>query len=238
MVQTAINDLRLFQRDFTSIRKTTETFIIWAKTELISKEIDATIEEKFPEVRRRTVKTFFDEASVDEQPYTEIDKFRVNTFNVLIDTALNSMETRFSKNMDLCRDLAVLDPNNFEQIACDDSFESLSVCMESLSVKIIKYNSSATPENLKEELLNFAKNWNRFKLTIEDSYVMTRSSDFEELEIDVEEKSDDIFSSIKCMLCKNCALCCYSVILKYNMFQGAYSSLFTAYQYLLTLPIS
>ncbi|KYN03424.1 hypothetical protein ALC62_05732 [Cyphomyrmex costatus] len=41
-----------------------------------------------------------------------------------------------------------------------------------------------------------------------------------------------------CKSCKNCARCCYAIIIKYNMFQGAYSALATAYQYLLTLPIS
>lgn len=40
----------------------------------------------------------------------------------------------------------------------------------------------------------------------------------------------------KCKTCKNCIACCYNVLLRYNLYSLAYSSLFNAYK--LTLALS
>lgn len=36
--------------------------------------------------------------------------------------------------------------------------------------------------------------------------------------------------------CKNCAVCCYNILMKYKLYCDAYSKLTLAYKYLLTLP--
>lgn len=38
--------------------------------------------------------------------------------------------------------------------------------------------------------------------------------------------------------CKNCVICCYNVLVKYNLFANAYQTLTIAYQYILTLPVT
>jgi hypothetical protein len=38
--------------------------------------------------------------------------------------------------------------------------------------------------------------------------------------------------------CKNCVICCYNVLVKYNLFANAYPTLTIAYQYILTLPVT
>ena len=38
--------------------------------------------------------------------------------------------------------------------------------------------------------------------------------------------------------CKNCAVCCYSVLRNYNLYNCAYPNLTAAYKYLLTLSIT
>jgi len=63
------------------------------------------------------------------------------------------MSKRFLKNMDICRDLAILDSNHFEEIRSKKNLSDN--CMNYLSAKIIKYNFSATSSKLKEELVNF-----------------------------------------------------------------------------------
>ncbi|KYN13615.1 hypothetical protein ALC57_14192 [Trachymyrmex cornetzi] len=119
--------------------------------------------------------------------------------------------------------------------------------MNYLSAKIIKYNSSATSSKLKEELISFVTNWEKLKLTLENTYEINYNPDLNDTDnIDnsdyVEVHDAEICSMEKgkntCKSCKNCARCRYAIILKYNMFQGAYSALVTAYQYFLTLPIS
>lgn len=41
-----------------------------------------------------------------------------------------------------------------------------------------------------------------------------------------------------CKTCKNCACCRLMLLVKYNLYSNAYTNLFLAYNYLLTLPIT
>ena len=47
---------------------------------------------------------------------------------------------------------------------------------------------------------------------------------------------EDISITIKS--CKDCAVCCYRILKKFKLYADAYNSIFTCYQYLLTLPIT
>lgn len=38
--------------------------------------------------------------------------------------------------------------------------------------------------------------------------------------------------------CKNCVICCYNVLMVYNLFSNAYPTLTIGYQFLLTLPVT
>lgn len=40
------------------------------------------------------------------------------------------------------------------------------------------------------------------------------------------------------LTCKCCSICCYRLLVKYNLFSSAYSLLTLAYKYLLTLPVT
>jgi len=53
---------------------------------------------------------------------------------------------------------------------------------------------------------------------------------------DVDSNEKKIASSKMCKSCMNCSVCCYNVLLKYNLYSNAYSNLALAYKYLLTLP--
>ena len=61
----------------------------------ISLEID--VEQTFPVSRRRKHKTFFDEAEIQEVTIHPQEKFRIDTFNSLIDIVLGSLEERFKQ---------------------------------------------------------------------------------------------------------------------------------------------
>lgn len=121
--------------------------------------------------------------------------------------------------MNVCNDLAILDPNSFEDIEKNLKIATLN----NLSAKILKHDSTATPSELKSELISFAKNWSKFKTSIEEEYTVTIAKDD---------------NSNICKSCKNCAICVYRVLLKYNLFSSTYPKLSFAYNYLLTLPIS
>lgn len=180
------------------------------------------------------VKKRFDEKSKDESPSTEKDRFEITVYNVIMDTVVSSMEKRFSKNLDLRRDLAVLDPKYFTEISSSQKLPEN--CMVFLYKKIDKFNPLATPGTIKEELISFASNWDKLKLSLEEAYEIN----YEINDYDEEAENDMTPAEVKktCKSCTNCPVCCYLILHKCNMFQGTYSVLSTVYHYLLTLPIS
>lgn len=58
----------------------------------------------------------------------------------------------------------------------------------------------------------------------------------EEEEVLVDTQKNDNDSTTFCKSCKNCILCCYIVLTKYNLYCQTYSNLYLAYKYVLTLP--
>jgi len=42
--------------------------------------------------------------------------------------------------------------------------------------------------------------------------------------------------NMTCKSSKNCVVCCYNILQKYNLYCDAHASLFLAYKYVLTLP--
>jgi len=92
---------------------------------------------------------------------------------------------------------------------------------------------------LSDELLNFSKSWKYLKNSLEDEYhVHSLSNNMNDEDENQEE--EDLENQLKpCnSTCKNCAICCYRLLVKYNLFSNAYSLLTLAYKYLLTLPVT
>ena len=95
------------------------------------KDLEFNIENKFTITRTRKTQTFFDEKTKDEQI--------IDTFYVLMDNAVVSMEKRFGKNLSLSVDLSIFCPINFPGIKsnCIPN-QSLSY----ISAKVIVYKQS------------------------------------------------------------------------------------------------
>uniref|UniRef100_A0A6P7FLD5 Uncharacterized protein LOC114330583 n=1 Tax=Diabrotica virgifera virgifera TaxID=50390 RepID=A0A6P7FLD5_DIAVI len=165
MVNDSILSLKKMQRNFPDIEASADKFVGWAKLSFERRDFEFFIEEQLPEFRSKKKKKFFDEKTSDEIPVSPKENFRIVFFNVIADTAVESISRRFANNAELCRDLNILDPNNFEEIAKGELPEN---SLKILSEKLIQFDS--TPAKLKEELASFASNWKHIKLTIEDSY--------------------------------------------------------------------
>lgn len=53
----------------------------------------------------------------DEKCIYNIDRFKIEAHNILLDKVVESIHKRFSTtNSDLCADFALLDPTNFEEV--------------------------------------------------------------------------------------------------------------------------
>lgn len=71
-------------------------------------------------------------------------------------------------------------------------------------------------------------------MSIEDEYKVMNLEleDDNDSEIEAEVESEvEKRSHVKCKSCRNCVLCCYKLLIKYNLFSNAYQVLTVAYKY-------
>ncbi|XP_065678942.1 uncharacterized protein LOC124815047 [Hydra vulgaris] len=233
MISCAIQSLKEISRNFCVINEVSDEFVNYANNNLDEMECDVMLESKLPEIRRRQKKIMPGEKALDETTSNALKNFEVNVYNFAIDMAVQSMENRFSKNQSFYYDIGCLDPKNFTEPTPSNAFEKLSSVL-------IKFNPIATKQNLIEELNNFKKNWNLLKENVNDSFrkvsednVINDSDDD-----DNDDDNDKTISPSHCGACKNCPICCYNILQRYNMLSGTYATLGQAYKYLLTLSVT
>lgn len=106
--------------------------------------------------------------------------------------------------------------------------------MKKISQKLNSINPNVTQASLKEEFLDFINKFDGLKQNISFSYV-NENEDIDDFSLDEKEYPQ---SENSCNKCSNCIHCCYIILLRYSLYCSAYSSLFLAYKYILTLSIS
>lgn len=252
MIKTSTAELKKLQRDFETFEVLTKNFLSWANDQMGQREIEFDIENDFPAVRVRKVKTFFDE-KLSDQILDVKQKFKVDTLYMIMDTVVTSMEKRYENNLNLCADIAIFNPRNFNEIKTNGiPDKSLTYITE----KIIKFAPEASPSKIKEELTHFMTNWDLYKMTLQESYQSIAPEDPEIASLNDYDNNEEITVSValisadtsknqsvpikenQCNVCRNCVYCCYLAIIKYNMFQNAYPYLGKIYQFILTLPVT
>lgn len=166
-----------------------------------------------------------------------------------MDQIVTSMNERFLKNQNICKDFACLDPNNFKEI-CEKVPEN---ALDGLAVLLQKFKKEISKDLLQSELRDFAEKWEKFKDLLNDNRIdqsfnsMNYDSEFEsESEVEPEdnvnsevEDENDIKKKCKTSKnCKQCILCCFQVLTKFKLHTLAYSNLYLAYKFVLTLPFT
>ena len=184
------------------------------------------------------------EVSRDQLIINPLETYKITVHNIVLDTIINKLNERFTKHGSLYSDLSLLDPTNFKDINDTMSKEAFT----RLSDLIIFFDKTATPENLRHELFDFKEKWPSIKYTVPESYDKNVNdySDESSYESDSESIKNQLIlqgtHKEKCtnsnQFCKNCPVCCYIVISKYNMHTNTYKSLYTAYKFLLTLSVT
>ena len=142
--------------------------------------------------------------------------------NPILDVAIEAIHRRFLTHGTLIADLAWLDPRRFDQIRAitlpGNALKNLSMCL-------LKFDSRATVNELQSELKSFAAQWDRLKESHVDEY-KTRTAEEASAEF---EEDGGIVTKI-CNSCKDCPLCCYQVLRRFNMLSDAYHLLGLAYK--------
>ena len=127
------------------------------------------------------------------------------------------------------KDLACLSRLNFHEVQNlmpSDAFEELSVVLQ-------RFDPDATKDLLQGELLSLARNWFHLKVTFFEKYPIVRENQSD----DEESNTDCIPQETACKTCKNCAVCVYLTLERYNLFSAS----FLAHKYcliLLTLQVA
>ena len=116
MVKTAILCLKDFQRDLEGVIDSTNNFIRWVNEKIETFENAEEYDLDIEEIRVSKKKRMPGEICSDERQSNALSRFRIKTFNRILDKIVQSMESRFSNNFSVCKDLAVLNPKNFNEI--------------------------------------------------------------------------------------------------------------------------
>ncbi|KAE9541874.1 hypothetical protein AGLY_003865 [Aphis glycines] len=240
MVENTVKELKLLKRDEAGLKNCVGNFINTVNIKLDEKNqeensyTDFIIESELPTLRTRKKKKQFDDRAEDEPIIDPYKKFVVEVYNVVMGGVINIMEKRFLSNSKIYADLSCLFPSNFNDIKNGLPAEAFDVLVS----KLIKFDPEITTDKLRSELIHFSNNWDSLKKNIPESYTINHIDDE-----DNDDNDDNDEYNLKkhnncttLLTCKNCALCCYTLLMKYNLYSNAYSTLTLTYKFLLTLP--
>jgi len=143
---------------------------------------DLLVSSSLPVTRNIRKKRMYDELCEDETPELPLDKFRVETYQTIIDQIINSLNERFTENNQLIADIQYLIPTNFKQIEQ----------MPNTALKHLANLANLDHGQLCLELKNFSKVYPKLKMsTIEKTKQIYRQFDTES---DTDNDEDNICS--------------------------------------------
>ena len=145
-----------------------------------------------------------------------VQEFRVNVFNVIIDSASSAARNRFGQNENILQDIAFLDPHNF------------SLCREGIPedrLHTLADLAEVDRKHLCAELTAFAEHFDGIvnrEIRSNDTISYTHEADKE----------------IPCVsgLCQKCLPCVLLLLHKYNLHCISFTNLYVAYKVVLSLP--
>lgn len=238
MVSQTCSELKKIVRDFEGVQKVTDDFIIRANKEFEETETEIEIQTKFPQKRLKRRKLMSGETASNETVFDdETTAFKINVHNIIFSTVVASMERRFPANGKLYADFSYLDPKRFPEIRLN---KLQSGELNELSKLLLKFDETAIGENLRIELRNLALHWEKLKNSDLEDYKIIRedhsNEDNNDFTLETEEEV-----SLKCetrSACKNCVICCYKILQRFNLLTNSYNLIGLALKFLLTLSIS
>nr|XP_047140987.1 uncharacterized protein LOC101238791 [Hydra vulgaris] len=228
MVPKTIDTLKKYLEEFDIVLKATNNFVCKVNEKLEQHELEA--ENTLPEKRIRKKKVLSGETRPSEfEIHSDVlNSYKVKVHDVIFKRIIESMSKRFKKSQELYADFAILSPSNFEQLKAHSVPTS---ALNKLSEYLLPFDEEATAKNLRTELTSFASNWNNIKESLLSTYDIMdiNKESVEELEYNCRNS---------CTACENCTVCCYLILIQYNLISEAYANIGLAYKYTLSLPFT
>jgi len=167
------------------------------------------------------------EISKDDPTINQVNKNRINVFNVIYDQIINSIKQRFSEH-EIFSSISILDASNFVS-TLNLSHIDIAKRLIKLTSILNKFDPSLTVGTFTDEIKDFASKWPKTKQLADDDD-QEKLLQYDDNDEDNEEKIYENKNK-----CKDCIVCCFKVLQIYNLHSMAYSSLFLAYKFILTL---
>ena len=177
--------------------------------------------------RVRRKKRLDGEQCQDEALLDELQSFKVNTFNLIVDRIVTNLKTRFLDHEMLYKDFSCFDPKRFKEL------RTSGIPAAAMSKICDLLGSRVNKDDLSMQLESFANAFPRLAMSLPEEFETIRWDEDEDgVEADVTTCKQ---SSKRCLSCFTCA---YKVLHKHNLNCVAYSQLYTVCQFLLTLAVT
>jgi len=227
MVKQTMHTLNEQSRDFENILEASNTFTEWANITFNDRHLGLNIPREFAEHRISRKKIMAGEISKDDPTINQVNKYRINVFNVIYDQIINGIQHRFSEH-EIFSSISILDPSNFVS-TLNLSHIDIAKKLTRLTSILNKFEPSLTVGTFTDEIKDFASKWPKIKELVDDDD-QEKLLQYDDNNEDNEEKADENKNK-----CKYCIICCFKVLQIYNLHSMAYSSLFLAYKFIITL---
>lgn len=221
-------------RDFDSVKRAADIFVQWATAKLQEQDEDTELEvqTELPKKRIRKRKTMPGELAQDEVERDVEMSYKTKVHHIIMDTVTESIHQYFLTHGTLFADLAYLDPRRFSEIR-DNGLPKTS--LTELSRCLLKFDNRATVVTLQYELTSLAGQWEKLKKSAVEEYT-TRI--VRAIPMDGTDEEHIEIMNKSCSTCKNCAVCCYQLLQRYNLLTDAYHVIGFGYKFLLTLSVT
>ncbi|XP_067142277.1 uncharacterized protein [Centruroides vittatus] len=167
MVMNAIKLLKDISQKFNVVKNSADVFVNYVNNKLDEMQCDVEVEHTLPDIRIRKRKQMDSGETTDEPVRDSFKRYEISNYNHILNTAIQSMENRFTKNQLFYNDFACLHPKNFSENTPENAFQKLSSIL-------IQFNPEATQHNIISELQHFKTSWNILKENVSETHQIKR----------------------------------------------------------------
>ncbi|KAL4153712.1 hypothetical protein QTP88_001545 [Uroleucon formosanum] len=166
MVKQTTNTLNEQSRNFENILEASNTFTEWENMTFNDRHLGLNIPREFTERRISRKKITAGEISKDDPTINQVNKYRINVFNVIYDQIINSIKQRFSEH-EIFSSISILDPSNFVS-TLNLSHIDIPKRLIKLTRILNKFDPSLTVGTFTDEIKDFASKWPKIKQLADD----------------------------------------------------------------------
>ncbi|KAL4084608.1 hypothetical protein QTP88_027539 [Uroleucon formosanum] len=166
MVKQTTNTLNEQSRNFENILEASNTFTEWANMTFNDRHLGLNIPREFTDHRISRKKIMVGEISKDDPTINQVNKYRIDIFNMIYDQIINSIKQRFSKH-EIFSSISILDLSNFVS-TLNLSHIDIAKRLIKLTSILNKFNPSLTVGTFTEEIKDFASKWSKIKQLADD----------------------------------------------------------------------